>query len=97
MRWRDRVLFDRWLAAGGDLTFSEWLDQRRAAATFRREEQRLYRSSGYQAQMLALQSQLLNSSQIQQQQFAYALQNSRVGQAIPIPVGLLGNLGGWLK
>jgi len=92
MRWRDRVLMERWIADAGDLTFSEWLDERRLQATQRRAQQALYRSHAYQAQMAAMQD-----SFSQQQQFALALQNSRVGQAIPISGGLLSGLGGWLK
>ena len=37
-RYRDHVLFGRWLEAGGDLTFAEWLDERRLAAVRRREQ-----------------------------------------------------------
>ena len=86
---------ERWIADAGDLTFSEWLDERRARATERRNQQALYRSPAYQVQMAAMQ----NCSPIAalQQMYGRELQTSRVGQAIPIPGGLLSGLGGWLK
>lgn len=92
-RYRDTVLFNRWLDDSGNLTFGEWLADRRLRAEQRRQQNAYAkRMAPIWAQM---QGQQMNSG-FQQQAMAAQMQG-RPGHTYPVG-GALGNLlGGLLR